>query len=84
MQLSLFAREGLLPGCRAQASYCGGFLLRSLGSRVQEHQQLWLVGSAFVASGLESTGSLLAVHGLSCSVACGIFPDSEIELCILN
>ena len=31
--------------------------------------------SAVVACGLESVGSVVVVHGLSWSVACGIFPD---------
>ena len=33
------------------------------------------VGFAVAAPGLSSTGSAVIVHGLSCSVACGIFLD---------
>ena len=34
---------GLLSGCRAWASHCGGFSLQSVGSRAQT-QELWHVG----------------------------------------
>ena len=53
--------------------WCAGFslqwllLLQSTGSR---H-----VGSVAVARGLYSAGSVAVVNGLSCSVACGTFPD---------
>ena len=30
--------------------------------------------------GLQSTGSIIVVQGLSCSEACGIFPDQELNL----
>ena len=29
-------------------------------------------------------GSVAVVHGLSCSVACGIFPDQGLNLCLLH
>ena len=35
------------------------------------------VGFAVAAPGLSSTGSAVVVHGLSCSVACGIFLDRD-------
>ena len=31
-----------------------------------------------------STGSILVVHGLSCSAACGIFPGQGSNLCLLH
>ena len=40
-------------------------MLRSTGSR----------SSVVVAPGLESAGSVVAAHGLSCPMARGIFPD---------
>ena len=33
---------------------------------------------------LESTGSIVEAHGLSCSVACGIFLDQGSNLCLLH
>ena len=29
-------------------------------------------------------GSVVVVHGLSCSEACGIFPDQGLNLCLLH
>ena len=47
-------------------------------------QQLWYMGSVVVAHGLQSVGSLVVAHGLSCSVACGIFPDQGSNPCPLH
>ena len=49
-------------------------LLWHTGSGVLGLQQLWHVGSVFVSLQLQSTGSEVVVHGLSCSAACRIFP----------
>ena len=46
-------------------------LLQSTGSRVQ-------------ASVVAVLGSVVVVHGLSCPVACGIFPDQGSNLCPLH
>ena len=58
---------------------CGLIVVASL---VAEHglqacglQQLWRTGSVVVARGLQSTGSVVVAHRLSCSTACGIFLD---------
>ena len=37
-----------------------------------------------MAHGLQSAGSVVAAHGLSCSEACGIFVDQGPNLCPLN
>ena len=37
-----------------------------------------------MAPGFWSTGSIVVAHRLSCSEACGIFPDQELSLCLLN
>ena len=69
---------------------CAGFslrwllLLRSTGSRRAGIQQLWHMGSVVVARGLQSIGSVVVAHGLSCSVACGIFPDQGSIPCPLH
>ena len=47
-------------------------------------QQLWHAASVVVARGLQSAGSVVAAHGLSCSVACGIFPDQGSNPCPLH
>ena len=66
-------------------------LLIEVASLVAEHglqacglQQLWYMGSVVVARRLQSTGSVVVVHGLSCSVACGIFPDQGSNPCPLH
>ena len=49
--------------------------------------ELWLLGgqtSVVVFPGLWSTGLILVAHGLSCSLACGIFPDQGLNLCLLH
>ena len=58
----------LLSRCNVWASHCGGFSCcgtRDLGS----------LGSVAAVTGLESTGSVVVAHELSCSGACGIFLD---------
>ena len=39
------------------------------------------MGLEVVAPRLQSTGSIVGVHGLSCSAACGIFPDQGLNQC---
>ena len=68
------------------------FLLGSTGSRV--HQLSNGSSSVVVAHELSScstwaprlqgTGSIVVVCGLSCSVACGIFPDQGLNPCLLH
>ena len=63
--------------CGARTSHCGGFSCcrtRALGA--------W--ASVVVARGLWSVGSVVVAHGLSCSVACGIFPDQGSNPCPLH
>ena len=52
-----------VPRCGLMASHCGGF---SCGA-----QALGPWASVAAARGLQSTGSVVGVHGLSCSRACG-------------
>ena len=42
------------------------------------------MGSAVVNPRLESTGSVVVAHGLSCSAACGIFLDKGWKTCLLQ
>ena len=71
LQYRLFSRcrqWGLLSGCEARASHCGGF---SCCARAPGR-----VGSVAVAPRLQGTGSVPVVPWLSCSAACGIFLGS--------
>ena len=44
----------------------------------------WLRWVFIVAHGLWSAGSVVVAHGLSCSAACGIFPDQGSNPCPLH
>ena len=84
-RLSLVAgREGYsLLRCRG-FSLWWLLLLQSTDSRVHRLQQLWRKGSVVVAHGLQSTGSVVVVHRLSCFAACGIFLDQGSSPCLLH
>ena len=61
---------------------CG--LLTVVASLVTEHR-LWSTQASVVAVlGLQSISPVVLVHGLSCSVACGIFPDQALNPCLLH
>ena len=69
--------RGLLFVEEARASHCSGVFCggaRALGVRP----------SVVVARGLQSAGSVVVAHGLSCSAACGIFPDQGSNPCPLH
>ena len=42
------------------------------------------VASPVVEQGLKGTGSIVVVHGFSCSTACGILPDRGLNPCLLH
>ena len=63
--------------CDAWAPSCGGF--SCCGAWVLGH-----TGSAVTFLGLESTGSIVVAHKLSCSEACGIFLDQGLNPCLLH
>ena len=70
-------RAGATLRCGVWASHCGGFSCcgaRALGA--------W--ASVVVARGLQSADSVVVAHGLSCSAACGIFPDQGSNPCPLH
>ena len=76
---SMGSRHAGFSSCGTQAQQ-----LQRAGSRACRLQQLWHFGSAVVARGLQSTGSVVVGHGLSCSAACGIFPDQGSNPCPLH
>ena len=69
-------KQGLICSCHVWASHCGGFSYRAhaLGARA----------SVVAVCGLQSAGLMVVVHGLSCSVVCGILPDQGSYLCLLH
>ena len=58
-------------------------LLQSTDSRVHRPRYLWHLGSVVAVPGLQSSGSTVVAHGLSCSSGCGIFLDQGLNLCLL-
>ena len=83
-------QAGATLHCGVWASYCGGFSCgaQALGARAsvvvaRGLQQLWHTGLVVVAHGRQSAGSVVVAHGLSCSAACGIFPDQHLNSCPL-
>ena len=64
--------------------YCSG-LVKSMGPSMLGLQSLGHVSSCVLtAPGLQSTGSIVVVRGLSCSAACKIFPDQGSDPSLLH
>ena len=59
------------------------FLLWNMGSKAFGLQKLRHVASVVTVPGLQSTGNTIVVHGLSCSLACGILLDQGQNPCLL-
>ena len=66
--------------------YVGFSLAASSGSYslVVVSGLLLVVASPFVTPRLWSRGSNVEVHGLSCSMGCGIFPNQGLNPCVLH
>ena len=77
--LGLHCCTGFFSGY-SLAEVCG--LLIVVASPVEEHRPQGMWASAAAVPGLQSTGSVVVVHALSCPVACGIFPDQGSNLCL--
>ena len=62
-------------GCREQGLFFLGVcrLLSAMAS-LMEHRLQWL----------QHMDSVVAVYGLTCSAACGIFPDQGLNSCLLH
>ena len=58
--------------------------LLPVASLVAEHELQIRPASVVVAHGLQSTGSTVVVHRLTCSPACGIFPNQGSNQCLLH
>ena len=70
---------------------CSGFslvfiwkLLIAMTSLVAELGLQGSWASVIAAPGLQSSGSIVAAHGLICAAAHGTFPDQELNLCLLH
>ena len=77
-------RAGATLRCGVRASHCGGFSCYrawALGARASV---IVARGLSLMACGLYSAGSVVVAPGLSCSAACGIFPDQGSSPCPLH
>ena len=74
---STYREQGLLSSCSVLASHCSSFSYCEL-------QALGQVGSVGMLPRLKRTGLVVVAYGLSCSAACGIFPDQGWNLCPLR
>ena len=67
---------------------CYAWAFSSCGERgllfVAVRGLLIVVASLVAEHGLRSAGSVVVAHGLSCSAACGIFPDQGSNPCPLH
>ena len=59
------SKEGLISSCGVWASHSGGFSCC----------RAWTLGLSSCSSQALEHRSVVVVHGFSCSVACGFFPD---------
>ena len=72
-RFSLIVASGGCSSCGVRASRCSGFYVAE--DRLQSSQALVQSLQALVG---------FVVHGRSCSVACGIFPDQGLNPCSLH
>ena len=70
-------QQGLLSHCSVQAPLCSG-------ASCCRAQAPGRAGFRSCSSRLQSTGSVVVVHRLSCSAPCGIFPDQGWSSCLLR
>ena len=71
---------------------CWGFIAAQAFSSCREPrilpccraQALGAQGSVVASCGLQSTGSVVAAHGLNCFSECGIFPNQGLNPCLLH
>ena len=82
--LSLVAVSGGCSSLPCTGSSLPWLLVAEHRLQVHGPQQLWHTGSVVVARGIQSAGSVAVAHGLSCSAACGIFPDQGSNPCALH
>ena len=79
--LSLVAASRVYSSCHEWVCHCSGFSCwgaQALGVLASVH-----TGPLIVACRFQSLGSVVVAHGLSCSVACGIFSGQGLNPCSL-
>ena len=81
---SLLCRLSLVAVNRGCSLVLVHWLLIAVASLVAEYKLYGTRASIVAASGPQSTGSIVVVHGLSCFTACGIFLDQGSNPCLLH
>ena len=75
---------GVTLCCGVQACHCGGFFCCGAWDLGAWASVVMVRGLSSCARGLQSAGSVVVTHRLSCSVACGIYPDQGSNPCPLH
>ena len=75
-------KQGPLSSCRVWASHCDGF--SCYGAQALGPSGFSSCGARAHSLQLQSTGSIVVVHGLSFSTAGEIFLDQGLSLCLLH
>ena len=71
-----------MPHGFSLAAACG--LLIVVASLAVEHRLEGSQAAGVAAPRLQSAGSIVMAHGLSCPEACGIFLEQELNPCLLH
>ena len=69
---------------RVRAYHSGGFSCCRTGVLGMRASVVKVSAFSSVVRGLQSAGSVVVAHRLSCFVACGIFPDQRSNQCTLH
>ena len=84
-KLTLYVRKFIYSCAGSLWLHVGFFWLQRLGALLLfRAQAVGPAGSAVVASGLWSVGSVVVVHGLSCFAVCGVLLVWGSNLCPLH
>ena len=84
-ELSLCCCTQAFSTCSNQVLFIAVYrLLSAEASPVAEYRKWCTYASIVAPHGLQSTGSVVVAHRLSCSKSCGIFPDQGSNLCPLH
>ena len=81
---SSFGKQGQLCSWGMGTSHCCAFSVVELGAQGTCISVVLASGLSSCSPGLQNTGSIVVVHKLSYSKACGIFADQRSNPCLLH
>ena len=70
--------------CRVFVPACGLSLVAASGGHSVAVCGVLIVAASLVEQGLQDVGSAAVLQGLSCHMACGVFPDQGLNPCPLH